>query len=396
MQAGDYVSGRRYGLDWLRIGAFALLILYHIGMFFVEWDWHVKTASPVGWVELPMLALNPWRLTLLFLVSGVASRALLAKSAGSGGFVRDRSKRLLIPLIAGMALFVAPQPWVELQEKAGYADGFLHFWTQDYFEFGASTGLSLPTWNHLWFVAYLWVYTTLFALLGLAPAGRRAAAQRAFQRLFSGWRLFALPLAFLIGTRMLLFPHFPPTNALFDDVYNHAVYGFAFLFGAGLARAQGLWETIVRHWKGAAAAALLGWAVYAGIVMQEGDPDTVGRTAARIARSVQAWGAILALLGAAQLFLHKDGPARRYLTDAVFPYYIAHQTIIVLAGFWLKPLGIGPGAEFAVILAATVAGCALTYEAVRRVRWLRPLFGLKPLATARAETCQARDARAAA
>ncbi|HEX2792795.1 MAG TPA: hypothetical protein VHN58_00045, partial [Croceicoccus sp.] len=68
---------RHYGMDWLRIGAFALLIGYHIGMFFVPWDWHVKSDPVEQWVALPMLLVNGWRLSLLFLVSGYASAAML-------------------------------------------------------------------------------------------------------------------------------------------------------------------------------------------------------------------------------------------------------------------------------------------------------------------------------
>jgi membrane protein DedA with SNARE-associated domain len=49
-------GGRHYGMDWLRIGAFALLIFYHIGMYFVPWDWHVKIVPTIDWVALPMLA----------------------------------------------------------------------------------------------------------------------------------------------------------------------------------------------------------------------------------------------------------------------------------------------------------------------------------------------------
>ena len=60
---------RHYGLDWLRIGAFGLLILYHIGMVFVPWGFHAKTAQPLPWVVVPMLAINSWRLLLLFVVS---------------------------------------------------------------------------------------------------------------------------------------------------------------------------------------------------------------------------------------------------------------------------------------------------------------------------------------
>jgi peptidoglycan/LPS O-acetylase OafA/YrhL len=369
---------RHYGLDWLRIGAFAFLILYHIGMFFVPWDWHVKTARPQEWLELPMLAVNPWRLALLFVISGVASRFLLAKMRGAGSFAGTRSVRLLIPLLAGMALFVAPQAWAELREKAGYGAGFWHFWARDYFEFDDSRGLVLPTWNHLWFVAYLWAYTMLLALLALLPGAVRPRLQALFERAFGGWRLFAAPVLLLWGARMLLYPAFGETHALLDDPYAHLVYGFAFFFGVGLAQSRPLWSLVARSWKAAAAAALVGYSVIVGLDLTiPGESGTIELAVARLARSIQAWGAILALLGLAQLHLNRDNRVRRYLTEAIFPYYIAHQTIIVLTGHALRPLGLGAGAEFAIILAATLAGCALTYEAARRSGWLRPLFGLR-------------------
>ncbi|RZM26079.1 MAG: acyltransferase, partial [Sphingomonas sp.] len=75
---------RHYGMDWLRIGAFAILILYHIGMVFVPWNFHAKSHHVERWATVPMLAVNAWRLTLLFVVSGYASRALLARSHGLG------------------------------------------------------------------------------------------------------------------------------------------------------------------------------------------------------------------------------------------------------------------------------------------------------------------------
>ena len=56
------MTTRHLGMDWLRIGAFGLLILYHIGMYFVPWGWHVKIAAPLDWVAIPMLATNSWRL----------------------------------------------------------------------------------------------------------------------------------------------------------------------------------------------------------------------------------------------------------------------------------------------------------------------------------------------
>jgi peptidoglycan/LPS O-acetylase OafA/YrhL len=369
---------RLYGLDWLRIGAFALLILYHIGMFFVPWDWHVKTAEPQEWLELPMTAVNPWRLALLFVISGYASRILLAKTSERSAFARSRSVRLLVPLAAGMALFVAPQAWAELQAKAAYPHGFWHYWLNDYFVFGKTAGVITPTWNHLWFVAYLWVYTMALALLALAPATWRGRLQRGFDGLFGGWRLFVLPVVWLWLLRALVFPIFGETHALLDDLYAHLVYASAFFFGVGLAGTRSLWPPILAGWKAAAAMAAFGYGI---IVLLDltipGDSGPLELLVTRLARSLLAWGAILALLALARLKLTRDGPARRYLTEAIFPYYIAHQTIIVLVGHALGPLRLGAAAEFAIILPSTLIGCALAFEIGRRIPWLRPLIGLK-------------------
>lgn len=377
MQAATVMNGRQYGLDWLRIGAFALLIFYHIGMFFVPWGWHVKAAEPVAWAVWPMMAVNPWRLLLLFVISGVVSRALLAKLAAPGAFAASRSVRLLVPLAAGMVLFVAPQPWFELRDRGAYDGGFWHFWLNDYFEFGGSRGTPLPTWNHLWFVAYLWAYTMALAGLAALPTAVRARLQRAFDAVFSGWRLVVLPIVWLACARFVLHPAFGETHALIDDPYAHAIYGFAFCFGVALARSQPAWSTILDNWQRLLGLAALACAAL--LTVHAASDGTAAWEAARaLSRSVLAWSAILGLVGFAQTRLHRDGPLRRYLTEAIFPFYIAHQTIIVAAGFWLKQADVQPELAFGVILLTTLLGCALTYEVARRIGWLRPLVGLKP------------------
>src|SRR5690554_3056190 len=66
-------STRRHDIDALRVIAFGLLILYHVGMFYVaDWGWHIKSAYLAEWLQHPMLLLNRWRMSLLFLVSGLA------------------------------------------------------------------------------------------------------------------------------------------------------------------------------------------------------------------------------------------------------------------------------------------------------------------------------------
>lgn len=372
---------RHYGMDWLRIGAFLLLILYHIGMFFVHWDWHVKTASPMTWVAIPMLAPNSWRIPLLFVVSGYASRAVLAKSAGPGRFAWDRTLRLLVPTIAAAALVIPPQPWVELVFKHGYPHGLGHFWLGDYFRFGALDGLIMPTWQHLWFVVYLWVYTLFAALiLTVLPARWRGGLAGFADRLLAGPLVLLVPIGLLLANIALGWPGHQETHGLFDDGPAHRVYFAFFLFGLLLPAAPHAWAGIRRWWKAAAMLAIAAYGVVAWIeFVWPGKmvPPLETRILFQAARAIQGWSAIVALLGIADRFWNRDHRWRATLTEAVFPVYIIHQTIIVLLGWWLLRFALPPLAEFAILVAATVAGCWLFYRLGREVPGLRVLIGLR-------------------
>jgi len=149
---------RLFFLDWVRIIAFLLLILYHVGMYYVSWDWHVKSVAASTAIEPLMMLSSPWRLSLLFLISGVASSFMLDK-IGAGPFLRQRSVRLLVPLVFGMFVIVPPQAFFEVVEKVAYQGSYAQFmrlYVTGYGDFCRGTDcLDMPTWNHLWFVAYL-------------------------------------------------------------------------------------------------------------------------------------------------------------------------------------------------------------------------------------------------
>lgn len=373
-------AGRHYGMDWLRIAAFGLLILYHIGMFFVPWDWHVKTARPLDWAALPMLATNAWRLGLLFVVSGYASAALFAKTGKVGDFVRGRTARLLVPLVAGMVLFVPPQPWVELTFKHGYSAGLGWFWLHDYFGFRPIEGIMLPTWQHLWFVAYLWVYTLVLAAILMFPAALRAKGSVLLDRLLTGWRILAVPIALLLARLWLGWPGAEETHDLVGDAYAHTFYLPLFLFGYLLRDAPGAWRGIRRGWRASSALAVLSYAVIAAVELRwPGEAVAPGWVYPWFgaARAIFAWTAIVGLIGLADRFWNREHPWRPTLTEAVFPFYIVHQTIIVVAGWYLLPFTLPAAAEFTLLFSVTVAGCWAFYFIGRRIPPLRPLIGLR-------------------
>ncbi|MET4898093.1 acyltransferase [Sphingomonadaceae bacterium jetA1] len=376
---------RHYGLDWLRICAFAILILYHVGMVFVPWGYHVQLAR-LPWVVVPMLASNPWRLMLLFVVSGYATRALAVRHPTIISFVRGRSLRLLVPLAFGITVLVPPQIWAELASKYGYLGSYWTFWTQDWLAFRLIGGVvPSPAWNHLWFVAYLWTYTMAVAAMLALGARWGAAAQRLFDRVLGGWGGLILPTLWLLLVDIRLFPGGQETHGLIDDKLAHAIYLPALLFGFGMAGSKRVLDQFQRWWIPAGLVALGCYAVAAGLELRwpglAGAPAPMGTLFAG-ARAVQGWMAIVALIGLAERHWNRDHPWRRTLTEAVFPFYLIHQTIIVLVAFALRSAGWPLWCDALVLIAATVTGCWLFYAIGQRIAWARPLIGLRPRAVA--------------
>lgn len=392
---------RRHDLDWVRVCAFGLLVLYHAGMYYVTWDWHVKSPSANETIEPLMLLSSPWRLSLLFLVSGAASAFLFARQPK--GFLQSRSWRLLVPLIFGMLVIVVPQAYYEVMDSripGGYHDGYLAFWARYLANDGTFCDddgcLDLPTWNHLWFVAYLWVYTVVLWLTArLMPNACRRTGEWLAARL-SGWGVLLWPVLLLAVVRIALVERFESTHALVDDWYNHAQYFSVFLLGFLMARATGFWEALQRfRWASLALAVVsygfVVWYFYGSGYGDANPPPYAFRQFQRTVWALNQWCSIAAIFGFAYRFRDADSRALRYLVPAVFPVYILHQSVIVVAAYNMRPLGIPSLPEGLLLVLLTFTACFGGYEIVRRVRWLRPLFGLRTgsRSIAKADTAEA-------
>ena len=384
------MNTRRYDIDALRVIAFALLILYHVCMLYVtDWGWHVKSSYQTEWLQWPMLFLNRWRMALLFLISGLAI-GLFNPAGAAGRFALSRTWRLFLPLLFGMFFIVPVQAYCQGVSNGLVAPGFGAFmlrywsfqaWPKDAFD-GWQYGI---TWNHLWYLAYLWVYTLLLCVL--LPALESRLGKRV-QTAVCGLRgagliiLPALPLVLYLTTLARLFP---TTNDLLHDWFQHALYFSVFLYGYVMARSSALWNELVRLRYIATALALLLFAVYVVWDLQLGEhPSDLTVAGIRSVRGFYMWTALLAILGWGHALLNRPYRWLRYATEAVFPWYVLHQSLIVLVAYWLIPLHLGPVLEPVLAIIATVGGCALLHEfVIRRTALLRPLFGLKSLSPRR-------------
>ena len=186
-------------------------------------------------------------------------------------------------------------------------------------------------------------------------------------------RAIWVPVLFLLVTQYWLFHRDDDTHDLFGDGLAHLQYFPAFLFGFGLAGSRVAMAGLARYWTLSAGVAVACYAVMAGLLIAYPDfsfPSHSVTTVFVIARQIDVWVAIAALIGVAERFLNRDSRWRATLAEATFPFYIIHQTVIVLVEYWIKPLKLGAGAEFAILVPATVAGCWAFYLIGREVSWL--------------------------
>ncbi|HEY0661804.1 MAG TPA: acyltransferase [Lysobacter sp.] len=389
---------RRHDIDALRALAFALLILYHWCMLYVGgegWDWHLKSSYTAEWLQLPMLFINRWRMDLIFLVSGL-SVSFLLRDTRVGRFVASRSWRLLLPLVFGCLVVVPIQPYAQGVANGAVEPGYLRFladyfggkpWPADAFD-GWEYGF---TWNHLWYLAYLWVYTLVLA--ALLPILRSKAGQwlRSMLTGLRGWRLLLLPAVPLIVATITLQPHFEDTGDLIHDWYRHAIFFTMFVYGYWIATDSGFWTELVRLRKRSLALALSLVTTY--LVLVRVLPDEIPDWQQALVwtlRNLYIWAALSTILGWACYKLNRPYRWLPWATEAVYPWYVLHQSLIVLCAYWLLPLQLGPVLEPLLVLAGTVGGCWVLHEfVIRRSRWLRPCFGLKNSPTQRLEPARA-------
>ncbi len=378
-------QGRRYDIDFLRVFAFSLLILYHVTMLYAEGEgWHVKSAYQTDALVIPRLLVNQWRMSLLFIISGLAISFVWHKYSAVL-FAAKRTQRLLVPLLFGMAIVVAPQCYYEALSKGIIEPGFFRFMGQ-YLTFQDFPGEAwggeeqiVWTWNHLWYLPYLLFYTLLLIPIAKLLDGPLRGFRTWFQSLRGVW-IVVLPIIPLMIYGNFVFPRFPYiSHALLDDWYAHAMYFTFFLIGYLIGRDAGFWQELARIRKVTLALAVTFFVLFIlRIEFMPDDPSFLAEQAGTLVIYLNRWLWIVTIFGWGHHLLNRPMKWLPYCTEAVFSWYILHQTIIVVVGYQLGQLSLGPVIEPLLVLVATFGGCYLMHEyIVRRTRILRPLFGLK-------------------
>lgn len=377
----DDMPERRYDLDWLRILAFGVLILFHTGMFYVEnWGWHAKSSYQSQFLENIMLIVEPWRMPVLWLIAGIAIRFILVKIS-IWRFITVRSLRLLLPLLFGILVVVPPQLYIEMSANneisMNYWEFLKAFFSPDSTVFDQRQAGIWPhiDVNHLWFIRSLWQYSLVILLL--APLLNTHWISRVCQWCFKQHSVVAIIIATL--PLFIIQITWEMDEARYPLGFTLMIYGY--LIGWNTL----FWQRISSNITSLLLASVFGYCsfivfynvVWLDIIHGAPPENEILLILGMFNYSLIRILGVLTVFAIAYKFLNVKSTKLSYFNDAVYPFYILHQTFILVIGYNLNKLQLGPIVEPSLLIILTILTCFIGYEFIRRTEILRPFFGLK-------------------
>ncbi len=368
---GEVTSGKRLSeLDWLRVILIFAVFLHHVLMPFNGDGWHIQNAESSKLLDDIMVYFEQLRLPTLFFIAGAGSVLLLRKISGMK-FLGDKFLRLFVPLIVGILFIVPPQSYVESIER------YASYWA-------AYPELALRfSANHLWFIEYLIVFFVLaLPLAGLFKSKFGSQLSDAVRRL-SGKRFGLLSLAIVLATlRVVLKNYFPEDDHAIENLSSSVFYLFFFAAGMLFMQRTEIWSSLAKHRRVSLYSLVACSVLFYGYYFS---PDLSGVLSLKqrwaiwwLVCSLVSWTAMLTMLGYAQEYLTTTPAWLKTCNELAYPFYILHQTVIVVLAYfvvsftWALPMKIG------VLLVASLAIIvALCWLVVRPFNIFRVLFGLR-------------------
>lgn len=375
-------ANRQSYLDWLRMFAIIGVLIFHSAMpFAAEEGWHIKNKETSDLFAEFNFWLSRFRMPLLFFISGAVSYFILLKK-NVAQFLKMRFHRLIVPLLFGMLVIVPPQIYMERLTQ-GFSGNYFDFYPRIFNWKPYPEGDT--SWHHLWFILYLFIYNLIAAPLFIWLVRNKGKSWlNRFQFIAkSRWvYLFIVP-GVIIYTSLSL--QFPQTNDLIHD-WSMLPYWFLFvLVGFICITFQPLADSLERNRR---LSLLLAFVTIIGInyfrwndkqpwdIISNWQSDW--KTYAFLALyPATAWFWVFAIIGYGKKYINKKHRILNYVNEAVYPFYILHQTVIVILAYYVVQVSDSMLSKYVFIVIATFALSMLIYHLIiRQNNILRYLFGM--------------------
>lgn len=372
-------ESKRYDyIDWLRVLAILTVFLFHNARFFDLEDWHVKNAKTSLGFTIFIAFTAQWLMPLFFILSGLSTYYAL-RFQTIKRYVGSKVLRLVVPLTIGMLTHVSYQVYLERLTHGDFTGSFLEFlphYFEGFYGFGGNfawMGL------HLWYLEMLFVYSLL--LLPLFLWLRSQGMEPIISRLV-GW--LAKPGAiFLLAVPSIIMKLISDTqnNFLGDEPWggwsmvSHLAF---FVTGYFIAMDSRLISGIQKHRIVSCVMAIITFLILYYCRFSSTRQQFLDTPAGSIVRVLHSWFWLIAMIGFAHKYLTSTNKFLRYANEAVLPFYILHQTIILIIGYYIIHLETFIIFKYLLVTALSFAATAALYESlIKRFNVLRFLFGMK-------------------
>ena len=365
---------RYYDIDWLRVLGMLTIFLFHNARFFNEDDWHVKNFELDFGMSVFVAILDHFIMPLFFVLSAIAIYYAL-KRRTKAEFMRERVNRLLIPLGFGIFTHIILQVYIENVTHGQFTGTFWQFIPRYFNGFYAFGGNFAWMGLHLWYLLMLF----LFSWLMVSTFQRINQSQDFTTKLADlvskpfGPYLFIAPL-FLME---LLVSLSPDTVGRRDfGGWSPLTYLVFFVIGYLLATDERYRPAIEKVRFISLTLSLL--TVISAYILLEWMNLSGNHPLYLLVRATNSWAWLLTFLGFASHHLNFSNGFLKYANQAVLPFYILHQTVIVTVGYFIRDWQLAVFPKYLFLAAVSFVIIMVLYEfVVKRIGVLRFLFGMK-------------------
>ncbi|MBL4773681.1 MAG: acyltransferase family protein [Alcanivoracaceae bacterium] len=357
-------------LDWLRVILILTVFLHHVFMPFNGDGWHIMNLETSKVLDDIMVYFEQLRLQTLFFIAGASSLLLLQK-LNAKAFFMSKLHRLFVPLIIGMMLIVPPQNYFE---NINDYDSLLSAYGQLIFSFDS---------NHLWFIEFLIVFMIMAVPFKLFLDSNKGNSliQRLVKLANKKHGLFSIVIA-LILLRSGIKYAMPSESHQIENLSLSLFFLFFFLMGMCFIKSKSVWQALTTHRKTNLAWLLISSVIFYGYYFPDLSPYLSLEWRWQIwwlVCSLVSWSGLLTIVGYAGVYFEKT-PDWLYQTNAlIYPFYILHQTAIVVFAFHIVQWQANIAVKSLSLLFSSLLVCAvICYYLIRPFKVTRYLFGLKP------------------
>lgn len=378
---------RRYDLDAIRVFAMLTIFFFHSARFFDPYSWHLKNAEASTIVAIFVGFIDMWAMPLFFLISGVSTWYGLSSRTG-GQYLIERVKRLLVPMFTvGVFILLPAQYYFEINTNRGFTGSFVEsyglYFAHIFIDNGPSAFYCTPWSGHLWFIQHLFLVSlfTLPLLIYLRSASGRSKIRRlaSICDRAGGIFLLVIPTA-LISVCFQWIPQQEEHG--WPSFLSYLVF---FLIGYIIPMEKQFFESIKKSDWICLLSGIVAFSACVFLFLKAGYDPTESLSISwlyvclQLAASLGTLSWIVFFLSMAAKYLNYKSKTIAYGNEAVLPFYIMHQTIILMVGWFIIQSKLSIPAKYIIISMTSFVLIIALYEfLIKRINALRFLFGMRP------------------